>query len=75
MMVVPAVDRDFSRSTNPFSRSLTRPIATMNEEKTIGLVIKRIKGPLMDRVPLIDQMVVIDDAREENIRRELGRQG
>jgi glucosyl-3-phosphoglycerate synthase len=35
-------------------------LPALNEEKTIGLVIKRIKGALMDRVPLIDQMVVID---------------
>jgi nucleotide-binding universal stress UspA family protein len=35
-------------------------LPALNEEKTIGLVIKRIKGPLMDRLPLIDQMVVID---------------
>ncbi|HEX9634206.1 MAG TPA: glucosyl-3-phosphoglycerate synthase [Candidatus Limnocylindria bacterium] len=35
-------------------------LPALNEERTIGLVIKRIKGALMDRVPLIDQMVVID---------------
>jgi glucosyl-3-phosphoglycerate synthase len=35
-------------------------LPALNEERTIGLVIKRIKGPLMDRVPLIDQLVVID---------------
>jgi nucleotide-binding universal stress UspA family protein len=35
-------------------------LPTLNEEKTIGLVIKRIKDPLMKRIPLIDQMVVID---------------
>ena len=29
------IGSDFSRSTKPFSRSLTRPIATMNDEKTI----------------------------------------
>ncbi len=35
-------------------------LPALNEEKTIGLVIKRIKGALMDRAPLIDQLVVID---------------
>ena len=35
-------------------------LPALNEEKTIGLVIKRIKGRLMDRYPLIDQLVVID---------------
>jgi nucleotide-binding universal stress UspA family protein len=35
-------------------------LPALNEEKTIGTVIRRVKGALMDRVPLIDQMVVID---------------
>ncbi len=35
-------------------------LPALNEEKTIGLVIKRIKGRLMDRYPLIDQLMVID---------------
>jgi glucosyl-3-phosphoglycerate synthase len=35
-------------------------LPTLNEEKTIALVIKRIKGRLMDRYPLIDQIMVID---------------
>jgi glucosyl-3-phosphoglycerate synthase len=35
-------------------------LPALNEEKTIGLVIKRIKGQLMDRYPLIDQLLVID---------------
>ncbi len=35
-------------------------LPALNEEKTIGTVIKRVRGALMDRVPLIDQMVVID---------------
>ena len=30
-----AIGSDLSRSTNPFSRSLISPIATMNEENTI----------------------------------------
>jgi glucosyl-3-phosphoglycerate synthase len=50
-------------------------LPALNEERTIGLVIKRIKGPLMDRVPLIDQMVVIDSDstdRTAEIATELG---
>ena len=35
-------------------------LPALNEEKTIGTVIKRVRGALMDRAPLIDQMVVID---------------
>jgi nucleotide-binding universal stress UspA family protein len=50
-------------------------LPALNEEKTIGLVIKRIKGSLMDRMPLIDQMVVIDSDstdRTREIAAELG---
>ncbi|MGZ8480975.1 MAG: glucosyl-3-phosphoglycerate synthase, partial [Candidatus Limnocylindria bacterium] len=50
-------------------------LPALNEEKTIGLVIKRVKAALMDRVPLIDQMVVIDSDSEDRtveISTELG---
>jgi nucleotide-binding universal stress UspA family protein len=50
-------------------------LPALNEAKTIGLVIRRIKSALMDRVPLIDQMVVIDSNSEDRtveIASELG---
>lgn len=50
-------------------------LPALNEEKTIGTVIKRVKGALMDRVPLIDQLVVIDSDstdRTVEIATELG---
>ncbi|HET8586550.1 MAG TPA: glucosyl-3-phosphoglycerate synthase, partial [Candidatus Limnocylindria bacterium] len=50
-------------------------LPALNEEKTIGLVIKRIKGALMDRWPLIDQLLVIDSDstdRTREIAEELG---
>jgi nucleotide-binding universal stress UspA family protein len=40
-------------------------LPALNEEKTIGTVIKRVKTALMDRVPLIDQLVVIDSDSED----------
>ncbi|MEO8251758.1 MAG: glucosyl-3-phosphoglycerate synthase [Chloroflexota bacterium] len=43
-------------------------LPALNEEKTIGLVIKRIKGALMDRVPLLDQIVVIDSDSTDRTR-------
>ena len=43
-------------------------LPALNEEKTIGLVIRRIKTALMDRVPLIDQMVVIDSDSTDRTR-------
>jgi hypothetical protein len=50
-------------------------LPALNEEKTIGLVIKRVKSALMDRVPLLDQLVVIDSDstdRTREIAAELG---
>ena len=50
-------------------------LPALNEEKTIGLVIKRVKAALMDRVPLLDQLVVIDSDstdRTREIAAELG---
>ena len=50
-------------------------LPTLNEEKTIGLVIRRIRNALMDRVPLVDELLVIDSAstdRTVEIARELG---
>ena len=50
-------------------------LPALNEEKTIGTVIKRVKAALMDRVPLIDQIVVVDSNSEDRtveIATELG---
>jgi glucosyl-3-phosphoglycerate synthase len=50
-------------------------LPALNEEKTIGTVIKRVRSALMERVPLIDQMVVIDSDstdRTVEIATELG---
>jgi glucosyl-3-phosphoglycerate synthase len=43
-------------------------LPALNEEKTIGLVIKRVKGALMDRWPLIDQLLVIDSDSTDRTR-------
>jgi nucleotide-binding universal stress UspA family protein len=50
-------------------------LPALNEERTIGTVIKRVKSALVDRVPLIDQLVVIDSDstdRTVQIAEELG---
>jgi nucleotide-binding universal stress UspA family protein len=50
-------------------------LPALNEEKTIGTVIRRVKRALMERVPLIDQLVVIDSLstdRTVEIAIELG---
>jgi nucleotide-binding universal stress UspA family protein len=40
-------------------------LPALNEEKTIGLVIRRIRTALVDRLPLIDQLVVIDSDSQD----------
>src|SRR3981081_959191 len=35
-------------------------LPTLNEQKTIGRVVRTFKNALMDRVPLLDEIVVID---------------
>ena len=50
-------------------------LPALNEERTIGTVIKRVRSALMDKVPLIDQIVVIDSMstdRTVEIATELG---
>ena len=43
-------------------------LPALNEEATIGLVIRRVKTALMDRVPLLDQLVVIDSDSTDRTR-------
>ncbi len=55
--------------------SISLGLPALNEEKTIGTVIKRVRSALVDRVPLIDQIVVIDSDstdRTADIATELG---
>jgi glucosyl-3-phosphoglycerate synthase len=50
-------------------------LPALNEEKTIGLVIRRVRAALMERMPLIDQIVVIDSDSQDRtaeIAAELG---
>jgi glucosyl-3-phosphoglycerate synthase len=58
-------------------RGLTISLAlpALNEEATVGKVIRAIKGPLMDEAPLIDELVLIDSCstdRTVEIARSLG---
>ncbi len=50
-------------------------LPTLNEEATIGDIIATLRGALMDRVPLLDEVVVIDSRstdRTVEIARSLG---
>lgn len=46
--------------------SISLALPTLNEEKTVGRIITTIKRGLMDRVPLIDELVVIDSNSEDS---------
>lgn len=41
-------------------RTISVALPTLNEEKTVGKIISTIKRNFMDRVPLLDELVVID---------------
>ena len=61
------------KRTRNLSISLALP--ALNEEETVGTVIKTIKRALMDDVPLLDEIVLIDSDstdRTRDIARELG---
>jgi glucosyl-3-phosphoglycerate synthase len=43
-------------------------LPALNEEKTIGKVIKSIKTPLMDDLPLLDEIILIDSDSTDRTR-------
>ena len=55
--------------------TISLALPALNEEATIGNVIRSIKGPLMEEIPLIDELVLIDSRstdRTVDIARSLG---
>ncbi len=55
--------------------TISLALPALNEEETVGNVIRTIKGTLMDEVTLIDEMVLIDSDstdRTREIAQELG---
>ncbi len=46
--------------------SISLALPALNEEKTVGTVISTLKTALMDEVPLIDEMVLIDSNSSDN---------
>jgi glycosyltransferase involved in cell wall biosynthesis/nucleotide-binding universal stress UspA family protein len=44
-------------------------LPALNEEETVGEVIRTIKSSLMDQTPLLDEIVLIDSGSEDNTRR------
>ena len=55
--------------------TISLALPALNEEKTVGHVIKTVKQALMDKLPLLDEIVLIDSDstdRTRDIARELG---
>ena len=55
--------------------TISLALPALNEEKTVGKVIRTIKQALMDEVPLLDEIVLIDsnsDDRTRQIAAEIG---
>ncbi len=50
-------------------------LPALNEEKTVGHVIATIKRALMERVPLLDEIVLIDSNSDDRTRRIAERMG
>lgn len=55
--------------------TISLALPALNEEETIGRVIKTLKRVLMDRVPLIDEIVLIDSSSHDRTREIAARLG
>lgn len=47
---------------------VTVVIPTLNEEATVGHVIKTLKEPLMDKLPLMDELLVVDSGSTDRTK-------
>ena len=47
---------------------ITVCIPTLNEAGTIGAIVRGIRVPLMERVPLVDEILVVDSASADATR-------
>ncbi|UCD43663.1 MAG: glucosyl-3-phosphoglycerate synthase [Chloroflexota bacterium] len=48
--------------------SISLALPALNEEQTVGNVIQTVKAALMDEIPLLDEMVLIDSGSEDQTR-------
>ena len=48
--------------------SISLALPALNEEQTVGNVIQTVRSALMDQVPLLDEMVLIDSGSEDKTR-------
>jgi len=55
--------------------TISLALPALNEEETVGKVIKTIKRTLMERVPLLDEIVLIDSDSKDRTREIAKKQG
>lgn len=48
--------------------SISLALPALNEEQTVGKVIQTVKSTLMDQIPLLDEIVLIDSGSEDQTR-------
>ena len=48
--------------------SISLALPALNEEETVGNVINTVKTALMDQIPLLDEMVLIDSGSQDRTR-------
>ncbi|MGW8143177.1 MAG: glucosyl-3-phosphoglycerate synthase [Anaerolineales bacterium] len=48
--------------------SISLALPALNEEETVGKVIQTVKTALMDQIPLLDEIVLIDSGSEDKTR-------
>ena len=48
--------------------SISLALPALNEEQTVGKVIQTVKTALMDQIPLLDEIVLIDSGSEDQTR-------
>jgi len=48
--------------------SISLALPALNEEETVGKVIETVKFALMDQIPLLDEMVLIDSGSQDQTR-------
>ena len=55
--------------------SVSVVIPTLNEEKTIGKIVKIIRTKLMEEYPLVDEIIVVDSGSEDKTRQNAEKEG
>ena len=56
------------RLKNRQKLTISLALPSLNEQETVGEVIQTIKGELMDRLPLLDEIVLMDSSSEDRTR-------